>query len=164
MLPACPAARTSALREYVPLKQGLRPHRRSGSYEPLHLREYVPLKQGLRLDLFVVICYCISLREYVPLKQGLRPRTISLYNSLKLLLREYVPLKQGLRLAVFGLSFITADLREYVPLKQGLRLFSHLTITLMLCAPRVCSTKTRIKTALLVGGCLVGGTSESMFH
>ena len=39
---------TKDLREYVPLKQGLRPVRTPGVVAALALREYVPLKQGLR--------------------------------------------------------------------------------------------------------------------
>ena len=35
------------LREYIPLKQGLRQNCR-GFYAILSLREYIPLKQGLR--------------------------------------------------------------------------------------------------------------------
>ena len=37
------------LREYVPLKQGLRRFRPIFLWAALDLREYVPLKQGLRL-------------------------------------------------------------------------------------------------------------------
>ena len=38
----------------------------------LGLREYVPLKQGLRLCAVKALAIFIELREYVPLKQGLR--------------------------------------------------------------------------------------------
>ena len=61
----------ACLREYVPLKQGLRLALLKRNLLHDELREYVPLKQGLRL----LCCSCIShnrLREYVPLKQGLR--------------------------------------------------------------------------------------------
>ena len=47
----------------------------------LALREYVPLKQGLRpmVDFFLLIQ--LALREYVPLKQGLRRPSVSVYAS-----------------------------------------------------------------------------------
>ena len=38
----------------------------------LMLREYVPLKQGLRHELLLSERQFVILREYVPLKQGLR--------------------------------------------------------------------------------------------
>ena len=41
------------------------------------LREYVPLKQGLRHTFFEVMPAAFWLREYVPLKQGLRPQRIT---------------------------------------------------------------------------------------
>ena len=114
-----------ALREYLPLKQGLRHHNfsvfvrfpvspRVSSIKtriktPLHLpfrqseglREYLPLKQGLRhcLKLFVNSTAC-RLREYLPLKQGLRPMITSSTEQVRMSLREYLPLKQGLRLAI----------------------------------------------------------------
>ena len=65
------------------------------------------------------------------------------------LLREYVPLKQGLRLVLFDIMVMTTVLREYVPLKQGLRRHYLVKFYASLKAPRVCSTKTRIKTAYL---------------
>ena len=40
------------------------------------LREYLPLKQGLRLSLIKELAQ-EKLREYLPLKQGLRPTEIS---------------------------------------------------------------------------------------
>ena len=38
----------------------------------LMLREYLPLKQGLRPIMFFVLYMLKELREYLPLKQGLR--------------------------------------------------------------------------------------------
>ena len=62
----------------------------------LLLREYVPLKQGLRLCSLFPRTSNQQLREYVPLKQGLRLANDELFEH-KCQLREYVPLKQGLR-------------------------------------------------------------------
>ena len=65
----------SSLREYLPLKQGLRQH--NGVWSKINeccLREYLPLKQGLRHIVngsSKFLCLSI-LREYLPLKQGLR--------------------------------------------------------------------------------------------
>ena len=86
----------SSLREYVPLKQGLR-HLFVSHLDPPLLREYVPLKQGLRPTNDFRIIDTKTLREYVPLKQGLRPRKCQTTFGTHSNLREYVPLKQGLR-------------------------------------------------------------------
>ena len=86
-----------------------------------------------------------ELREYVPLKQGLRRYETSFLTTIYTL-REYVPLKQGLRLAIPPRLEGGASLREYVPLKQGLRRFFIVFNLSMRLSPRVCSTKTRIKT------------------
>ena len=45
------------------------------------LREYLPLKQGLRHKITSVDkkFTCIALREYLPLKQGLRQQVIVLW-------------------------------------------------------------------------------------
>ena len=150
------------LREYVPLKQGLRLLWNIAKGLLCCLREYVPLKQGLRQIVFIFLLFLHYLREYVPLKQGLRllmsistlffitPRVCSTKTRIKTVgkiicvkldyLREYVPLKQGLRLTEHEHRLIIAFcLREYVPLKQGLRLFfAHI--------------------------CRKFGLSESMFH
>ena len=45
--------------------------------------------------------------------------------------------------------FLLLLLREYVPLKQGLRLTNIKRSVLIIATPRVCSTKTRIKTYAL---------------
>ena len=84
------------------------------------------------------------LREYVPLKQGLRLRGLSFITALSAL-REYVPLKQGLRRGIIYCTGAGIVLREYVPLKQGLRRQQAPSRSWHY-PPRVCSTKTRIKT------------------
>ena len=61
------------------------------------LREYLPLKQGLRLKLSVLNSKLKVLREYLPLKQGLRQSYGCFSLFLFHFLREYLPLKQGLR-------------------------------------------------------------------
>ena len=78
-------------------------------------------------------------------------------------LREYVPLKQGLRqlLQNFSCNFL---LREYVPLKQGLRLGVLKFFHIRKISPRVCSTKTRIKTSCQLHFPGFDLFSESMFH
>ena len=66
----------------------------------LYLREYLPLKQGLRLIInFYHIIFCI-LREYLPLKQGLRQ--LAILSHCFFILREHLPLKQGLRPLCLG--------------------------------------------------------------
>ena len=37
------------------------------------LRDYIPLKQGLRPDVHEDALLLVDLRDYIPLKQGLRP-------------------------------------------------------------------------------------------
>ena len=99
----------SILREYLPLKQGLRHTRqkRDSKRAPV-LREYLPLKQGLRPD--PTGLRLLWLREYLPLKQGLRPYP----TGLRLLwLREYLPLKQGLRQGSFC-SFQALNISESI--------------------------------------------------
>ena len=84
------------LREYLPLKQGLRLLKFNNIHNNMHLREYLPLKQGLRPTYLVVFINNGWLREYLPLKQGLRPHGC-LLSTRCVALREYLPLKQGLR-------------------------------------------------------------------
>ena len=37
------------------------------------LRDYIPLKQGLRRIIILIPLILLELRDYIPLKQGLRP-------------------------------------------------------------------------------------------
>ena len=68
-----PKASVEALREHVPLKQGLRLRYHVLMGRGQVLREHVPLKQGLRLcQALIIRCELFELREHVPLKQGLR--------------------------------------------------------------------------------------------
>ena len=61
------------------------------------VRDYLPLQQGLRRS---VIIFCnsagIAVRDYLPLQQGLR-RYQCLFRSSLPLVRDYLPLQQGLR-------------------------------------------------------------------
>ena len=128
-----------------------------------NLREYVPLKQGLRQGILKVIISNMGLREYVPLKQGLRPRMKDSSNFHQCKLREYVPLKQGLRRIGYLPCHEIHGLREYVPLKQGLRLLhiysTKWTYLLREYVPLKQGLR-RAKTAVLG----LSFISESMFH
>ena len=159
----------SPLREYLPLKQGLRQqflvqkhiqfpprvssiktriktHEHSSLVEQRSLREYLPLKQGLRHILHLKVLYALSTPRVSSIKTRIKTKAF-LYNKRNSIeLREYLPLKQGLRLLILLLLLKAAVLREYLPLKQGLRLqFLNLTARFYI-SPRVSSIKTRIKT------------------
>ena len=132
------------------------------------LREYVPLKQGLRQERFCCLFNLRPLREYVPLKQGLRPPSLG-PTTLFAISPRVCSTKTRIKTLNFWIDhdlnhsprvcstktriktiicypLNTSDhLREYVPLKQGLRLVL-LYEDVEHAAPRVCSTKTRIKT------------------
>ena len=73
----------SILREYLPLKQGLRHTRqkRDSKRAPV-LREYLPLKQGLRP--YPTGLRLLWLREYLPLKQGLRQGSFCSFQALNI--------------------------------------------------------------------------------
>ena len=88
----------------------------------------------------------LALRGYVPLKQGLRLLLPVLVRNSSTDLRGYVPLKQGLRRREWIYIFFSSSLRGYVPLKQGLRHRARGVSVEKIMSPRVCSTKTRIKT------------------
>ncbi len=61
------------------------------------LRDHVPLKQGLRLNDVLECAPLTTLRDHVPLKQGLRRYKITVTIAERISLRDHVPLKQGLR-------------------------------------------------------------------
>ena len=86
------------------------------------LREHVPIKQGLRPMSWALGFRLTKLREHVPIKQGLRPPSIQQRQE-KTYLREHVPIKQGLRLLYLSYYSLILNLREHVPIKQGLRQF-----------------------------------------
>ena len=44
-----------------------------------YLKEYIPVKQGLRRKRFDVLDMKIILKEYIPVKQGLRQCILSMY-------------------------------------------------------------------------------------
>ena len=84
-----------ALREYIPLQQGLRHRSAHHRYRPVSVT-YYPTKQRLRL--LWGFCHAIFKRRvtYYPTKQGLR------HEQLEILWRQsasvtYYPTKQGLR-------------------------------------------------------------------
>ena len=103
------------LRDYIPLKQGLRPLRTRMPGNKVRLRDYIPLKQGLRPYIFLnTNWFHIKLRDYIPLKQGLRRRSHDLSTYSVKTLRDYIPLKQGLRLPVFRLTVGSFYLSETI--------------------------------------------------
>ena len=109
------------LREYLPLKQGLRQIEIS-LQRSLVTQRVSSIKTRIKTILMLMRWLMIvSLREYLPLKQGLRRNVVVLWQYVHPL-REYLPLKQGLRLTAFAPFFTNCSLREYLPLKQGLRL------------------------------------------
>ena len=60
------------------------------------VREHIPLEQGLRQPHGRPVCFYASVREHIPLEQGLRllmVRRLGLF----LWVREHIPLEQGLR-------------------------------------------------------------------
>ena len=90
--------------------------------EQRSLREYLPLKQGLRHILHLKVLYALSTPRVSSIKTRIKTKAF-LYNKRNSIeLREYLPLKQGLRLLILLLLLKAAVLREYLPLKQGLRL------------------------------------------
>ena len=133
------------LREYLPLKQGLRLIRihSSAIYRPQRVSSIKTRIKTNEIKHFAL--FLMKLREYLPLKQGLRrirepactqqrhltQRVSSIKTRIKTLLllaicriralREYLPLKQGLRLTILHSGADNKNLREYLPLKQGLR-------------------------------------------
>ena len=102
-----------------------------------------------------------SLREHIPLKQGLRP-SYPVIHAPSYRLREHIPLKQGLRHSLTCHSMPLATLREHIPLKQGLRQEYEKHAYHQPQTQRAYSTKTRIKTFLLLLHLLF--LSESIFH
>ena len=156
-----------ALREYVPLKQGLR----QGSSNTFVELGFAPRvcstktriktaqrKRSVERCRAPRVCSTKTrIKTSTKVRNGTSldaPRVCSTKTRIKTFsksslsrgnLREYVPLKQGLR-QVYGSALVRGEvLREYVPLKQGLRLF-NIRPQNFYCPPRVCSTKTRIKT------------------
>ncbi len=62
-----------------------------------NLKEYIPIKQGLRQYTNFFSSKEIYLKEYIPIKQGLRPKLTTNYMMEDTVLKEYIPIKQGLR-------------------------------------------------------------------
>ena len=86
------------------------------------LREYGPLKQGLRLPyISATLGVCSSPRVWST-KTRIKTQQAESQDIYHVALREYGPLKQGLRPSSNIYKLHNNRLREYGPLKQGLRL------------------------------------------
>ena len=70
---------------------------RDSSMTDFALKEHLPLQQGLRRDLFFWKLNHFLLREHLPLQQGLRPMDCVRNELEPEGLREHLPLQQGLR-------------------------------------------------------------------
>ena len=138
---------TPLLREYVPLKQGLRqqvhdsvlrtdhPPRvcstktriktmiRSMSAAVTMPPRVCSTKTRIKTKFIVLNVKCYVTPRVCSTKTRIKTEQLAITDHNAPWLREYVPLKQGLRLfeRYFGHDEQLA-LREYVPLKQGLRL------------------------------------------
>ena len=137
------------LRDYLPLKQGLRPVLRPPlRYPQTFLRDYLPLKQGLRLPLMRTFIAPLFSQRLSSTKTRIKTVAFISFSFYWLNLRDYLPLKQGLRpsLNVWALAKKYL-LRDYLPLKQGLRPPTPTVASLARgISQRLSSTKTRIKT------------------
>ena len=71
----------SAVRDHIPLEQGLRLLRRSLRMPSHIVRDHIPLEQGLRhVPLLLTEHSAIGVRDHIPLEQGLRHNpTLSRY-------------------------------------------------------------------------------------
>ena len=67
----------AAVREHIPLEQGLRPLISAALFRASRsVREHIPLEQGLRHHVNDEVgANCPYVREHIPLEQGLRPIT-----------------------------------------------------------------------------------------
>ena len=102
---------TVDLREYVPLKQGLRQEFPILNNNAPWLREYVPLKQGLRLIIISPLSFLSETPRVCSIKTRIKTFRGRSYSCQCNPLREYVPLKQGLRQFVFRI-YRNADISE----------------------------------------------------
>ena len=84
----------SPLREYLPLKQGLRPDTERERVQRTSQR-VSSIKTRIKTMVLGSVHSHSLLREYLPLKQGLRPDD-RVNKEAAQWLREYLPLKQGL--------------------------------------------------------------------
>ena len=136
-----------AVRDHIPLKQGLR-HTGgwSSSCCDTWVRDHIPLKQGLRHFIQSKGNKNLIVRDHIPLKQGLRrihscmreslllrgPRPYSIKTRIKtnlcasLICRRFRPrpysIKTRIKTALTFAITITITVRDHIPLKQGLRL------------------------------------------
>ena len=66
------------------------------------VRDYLPLQQGLRHPKNNLTNNLTEVRDYLPLQQGLRQANCSRRRLTRLQVRDYLPLQQGLRQLVHG--------------------------------------------------------------
>ena len=129
------------LREYLPLKQGLRPALSGSMHDASILREYLPLKQGLRLCcLCHFVCYVLFAQRVSSIKT--RIKTYKLFKSSESGFPQRV-------------SSIKTRIKTSLII---LVLFLHRS------TQRVSSIKTRIKTQQKISEKGCNASSESIFH
>ena len=84
------------------------------------VRDHIPLEQGLRLLVHPIYIGHTFVRDHIPLEQGLR----LLFQFAKLALcrvRDHIPLEQGLRQSSRTSLTDASPVRDHIPLEQGLR-------------------------------------------
>ena len=111
------------------------------------LREYVPLKQGLRPENNLRNTECVSTPRVCSTKTRIKTQKSRRAHPW-MYLREYVPLKQGLRLLVHRYSAHQITPRV-CSTKTRIKTVHWTHVRLPSSPPRVCSTKTRIKTYVI---------------
>ena len=89
----------ATLKEYIPIKQGLRHFHLVFQRLQLLLKEYIPIKQGLRLyDTENFLHTLIFTQRVYSNKTRIKTRLIRRRRRRPCNLKEYIPIKQGLRL------------------------------------------------------------------
>ena len=112
----------------------------------VRLREYLPLKQGLRLRRAVLLHGRSDSPRVSSIKTRIKTYQDIQYNLYQTLLREYLPLEQGLRhLRAFQLRK-HVDSPRVSSIKTRIKTAHGIVKVKIMIPPRVSSIKTRIKT------------------
>ena len=74
----------NAVRDHIPLEQGLRQLFNNNNKTPPLVRDHIPLEQGLRRNITEQRRRKYEVRDHIPLEQGLRP-----FNLAIVILRNY---------------------------------------------------------------------------
>ena len=150
------------LREYVPLKQGLRPVLNGVNGYYLMAPRVCSTKTRIKTNPTLALVLYGILREYVPLKQGLRQHQVRCY-PFAVRAPRVCSTKTRIKTLTFG--FLTSS--EITPrvcsTKTRIKTVEEVGRSRIL-TPRVCSTKTRIKTEKREFLLTYAPPSESMFH